>query len=144
MVKVIPWLMILPFLVDKVTSFHHRTILSSGRFKFNRSNIQLAAFDTTIIHPAPITCGFLLVGIAAVRFQGTLLEGKSGLSNFLKDGKGWQGSAYQPEERTRVDPMPWLKLPKLDFVEVYGSQESEVEEANKSDDKEKFDHASDS
>ena len=82
MVKVIPFLALLPFLIGTASSFHHRKPLSSGGFKFNRSNIQHAAFDTTIIHPVPITCGFLLVGIAAVRFQGALLEGKSGLSNF--------------------------------------------------------------
>mmetsp|Transcript_67832 Transcript_67832/g.136512 ORF Transcript_67832/g.136512 Transcript_67832/m.136512 type:complete len:154 (-) Transcript_67832:321-782(-) len=102
---------------------HHTRSYHTGRVA--------ASFDFTIIDPVPITFGVLVVGYAAVNFQISLLQGKSGLSNYLKDGKGWRGSAYQEEDtQTRADPMPWLKLPKLDFVEVYGGDIEELEAEN--------------
>jgi hypothetical protein len=69
-----------------------------------------------------------VIGLAAGA-QGlinSMLKGDQGLSNFLSDGQGFSGSGYKPlNERTagrRPDPLPWLKLPKLDFVEVAGQE----------------------
>ena len=71
-----------------------------------------------------------------------MLEGDQGLGAFLKDGKGYNKSGYRPATSTRSngdnnnnnnnnnndddnnDPLPWLKLPRLDFVEVAGQQQS--------------------
>ena len=71
-----------------------------------------------------------------------MLEGDQGLGAFLKDGKGYNKSGYRPATNTRSngdndndnnnnnnnddnnDPLPWLKLPRLDFVEVAGQQQS--------------------
>ena len=71
-----------------------------------------------------------------------MLEGDQGLGAFLKDGKGYNKSGYRPATSTRSngdnnnnnnnnnndndnnDPLPWLKLPRFDFVEVAGQQQS--------------------
>lgn len=57
-----------------------------------------------------------------------MLRGDRGLSNFLKDGSGFQGSGYKAGNDNDgplagPDPLPWLKLPKLDFVDVAGQEE---------------------
>ena len=51
---------------------------------------------------------------------------------FLSDGSGFNKSGFKPRRRpttdergiagdqTRPDPLPWLKLPELDFVDVAG------------------------
>ena len=61
-----------------------------------------------------------------------MLKGKRGLGAFLSDGSGYSGSAFRPrrsDDRSDTDaplsgpdPLPWLKLPKLDFVEVAGQE----------------------
>jgi hypothetical protein len=57
------------------------------------------------------------------------LRGEQGLSAFLKDGRGYSKSGFQPladQDRAlaRTDPLPWLKLPRLDFVQVAGQDEA--------------------
>jgi hypothetical protein len=57
------------------------------------------------------------------------LRGEQGLSAFLKDGRGYSKSGFQPladQDRTlaRTDPLPWLKLPRLNFVQVAGQDEA--------------------
>ena len=51
-------------------------------------------------------------------------ENSSGLGDFLRDGRGYNKSGFSlsddSERAVSSDPIPWLKLPKLDFVEVAG------------------------
>eukprot|EP00429_Kryptoperidinium_foliaceum_P039094 CAMPEP_0176178424 /NCGR_PEP_ID=MMETSP0120_2-20121206/91422_1 /TAXON_ID=160619 /ORGANISM="Kryptoperidinium foliaceum, Strain CCMP 1326" /LENGTH=59 /DNA_ID=CAMNT_0017516577 /DNA_START=1 /DNA_END=177 /DNA_ORIENTATION=- len=52
-----------------------------------------------------------------------MLEGDQGLGAFLKDGSGYNKSGFQNIQGSKgksSDPLPWLKLPQLDFVEVSG------------------------
>jgi hypothetical protein len=55
-----------------------------------------------------------------------MLEGDQGLAAFLKDGSGYNKSAFQSMQQQKQksssneDPLPWLKLPQLDFVDVAG------------------------
>ena len=74
-----------------------------------------------------LTAGIL--GIASQSFINSMLKGDQGLSAFLSDGKGFQGSKFKPTQSKdkKEDPLPWLKLPKLDFVEVAGQSVDEAE-----------------
>jgi len=90
----------------------------------------------------PVATSVLLVGsialfVMAQGFINSLLEGKRGLSAFLSDGGGFSRSAFKPRSKARSDsaqnssldapiggpdPLPWLKLPQLDFVDVAGQE----------------------
>jgi len=69
----------------------------------------------------------LVLGFAAQGWINQLLSGKQGLGAFLSDGSGYQRSGFKlvdDEDRAvSSDPLPWLKLPKLDFVEVAGQEQ---------------------
>lgn len=75
----------------------------------------------------------LSLGFAANGWINQLLKGhdnKSGLGAFLKDGSGYNRSGYTMRDSDRAvqsDPLPWLKLPKFDFVEVAGQEKSNIE-----------------
>jgi hypothetical protein len=77
----------------------------------------------------------LLIGIASQSFINTMIQGDQGLGAFLSDGDGFSNSKFKglSQKVTKVDPLPWLKLPKLDFVEVIG-QEDDIMERKESDD----------
>lgn len=78
------------------------------------------------------------LGIAANAWISRLLNGsqdptnkrsgkRSGLSAFLKDGSGYKKSGFLWSDTDRAvssDPLPWLVLPRLDFVEVAGQRKS--------------------
>lgn len=66
--------------------------------------------------------------VAAQGWINSLLSGDRGLGAFLSDGSGFSKSGFKPvKDKEEVgDPLPWLQLPKLDFVEVAGqARESE-------------------
>jgi hypothetical protein len=68
----------------------------------------------------------LVLGFSAQGFINQMLKGDQGLAAFLKDGSGYNKSAYRPEQSRETssssssDPLPWLSLPKLDFIDVAG------------------------
>jgi hypothetical protein len=72
----------------------------------------------------------LCLVFAAQSFINQMLEGDQGLAAFLKDGSGYNKSSFrsmqQQKQRLRrsssKDPLPWLKLPQLDFVDVVGQE----------------------
>ena len=67
----------------------------------------------------------LLLGVAAQTFINEMLKGDQGLGAFLQDGSGYNKSGYKPGKALKEsldDPLPWLKLPQLDFVDVAGQQ----------------------
>ena len=80
------------------------------------------------------------IGIGAGMLQRRILSGDQGLGAFLDDGKGFKKSAYRARSKSKGSkatkdqnvPNPgWLaglKLPNLDFVEVYGEDEADVTE----------------
>jgi hypothetical protein len=56
------------------------------------------------------------------------------LAAFLRDGSGYKKSGFRVKSNNKSiidrpdDPLPWLKLPRLDFVEVAGQQAVPVAE----------------
>ena len=82
-------------------------------------------FDFTPLIVVGVALG---LGITAQGLINQMLEGDQGLGAFLKDGSGYNKSGFRPTTRTKKkpsstasnDPLPWLKLPQLDFVEVAG------------------------
>ena len=78
----------------------------------------------------------LLLGVSAQGFINSMISGDQGLGAFLSDGSGFQKSGFRPRKSSNktndaplsgVDPLPWLKLPRFDFVEVAG-QKNEISE----------------
>mmetsp|Transcript_26740 Transcript_26740/g.61490 ORF Transcript_26740/g.61490 Transcript_26740/m.61490 type:complete len:215 (-) Transcript_26740:77-721(-) len=80
----------------------------------------------------------LAIGIfaAAQSLINQQLDGDQGLGAFLRDGSGYSKSGFRPiaSDNERAlgsdDPLPWLKLPRLDFVDVVGQEESPMEVDN--------------
>lgn len=95
-------------------------------------SISSANFDSTLflLPDNPLLSPVVVVLLAAAlffsaqTFINTMLEGDQGLGAFLRDGSGYNRSGYRPntsdDEPQSKDPLPWLKLPSLDFVEVAG------------------------
>jgi hypothetical protein len=72
----------------------------------------------------------LTLGIAAQTFINTMLKGDQGLGAYLKDGSGYNRSGFRGKKSTedeKEDPLPWLKLPKLSFVEVAGQVDEDLD-----------------
>lgn len=76
------------------------------------------------LSPVVIVIVALGLGVAAQGFINQMLKGDQGLGAFLKDGSGYNRSGFRPSSSSAddgpSDPLPWLKLPQLDFVEVAG------------------------
>ena len=69
------------------------------------------------------------LGVAAQGWINQQLDGDQGLGAFLKDGRGYSNSGFRPvtdDDRagSGQDPLPWLSLPRLDFVQVAGQEET--------------------
>jgi hypothetical protein len=75
--------------------------------------------------------------VASQGWINSLLSGDRGLGAFLSDGSGYSKSGFRPvsksgdgkESAESGDPLPWLKLPRFDFVDVAGQDSSVTEEA---------------
>ncbi|VEU35716.1 unnamed protein product [Pseudo-nitzschia multistriata] len=100
------------------------------------SGIQTTEMDTSmfllpdnpLLSPLLIATVALVLLISAQSFINKMLEGDQGLGAFLSDGSGFNRSGFRPSNRgddggKDKDPLPWLKLPRLDFVEVAGQNE---------------------
>ena len=93
--------------------------------------------------------GALGLFIVSQSFINSMLEGDDGLGAYLSDGSGYNKSGFRMNNKKRrmgkggignnknddtqvavsgKDPIPWLKLPKLDFVEVAGQVELEIDQ----------------
>lgn len=90
------------------------------------SSLSATVDDEFMLSSAPFIVGFALVcGIAAQGWINSMAQGERGLGAYLSDGKGFGGSRFSPSSGSGdavsgEDPLPWLKLPKLDFVDVAG------------------------
>ena len=83
---------------------------------------------------AYIVLAAIVLGVFSQSFINTMLQGDQGLSAYLSDGQGYNKSKFKPRgkgdnqtSQMEDDPLPWLKLPKFDFVEVAGQSNSEEE-----------------
>jgi hypothetical protein len=80
----------------------------------------------------------LILLVAAQIFINSMLKGDQGLGAFLSDGSGFQKSNFRarrgggPNNNSEKDdgaplsgpdPLPWLKLPRFDFVDVAGQEQ---------------------
>ena len=111
------------------------------------SSSSLSALE--VVTPPPVLLIVIiavLLLVSAQSFINTMLTGEQGLSAYLKDGSGYNKSGYQPRRSARAtdqgstngnnkteedagptseDPLPWLKLPALKFVDVAGQQQQQ-------------------
>ena len=78
----------------------------------------------------------VILAFSAQTWINSLVGGDQGLGAFLSDGSGFNKSGFKPRRRPITDereiegdptkplggsdPLPWLKLPELDFVDVAG------------------------
>lgn len=74
----------------------------------------------------------LILGVVSQGWINRQLQGDRGLGAFLQDGRGYANSSFRPvkaddERALSSDPLPWLKLPRLDFVEVAGQKTRQQE-----------------
>mmetsp|Transcript_8218 Transcript_8218/g.12621 ORF Transcript_8218/g.12621 Transcript_8218/m.12621 type:complete len:196 (-) Transcript_8218:306-893(-) len=80
----------------------------------------------------PVVAGTaFILGIAAQSWINNLVKGDRGLGAYLQDGDGYSGSGFSEnsgelEAVSGEDPLPWLKLPRLDFVEVAGQEDADT------------------
>ena len=84
--------------------------------------------ENPLLSPLAVVVLALVLLVSAQSFINTMLDGDQGLGAFLRDGSGYNRSGYRPNtsgdnDSSNNDPLPWLKLPKLDFVEVAGQEE---------------------
>jgi hypothetical protein len=127
-----------PMLSTKTTTLSLRINNGVSSSLFSRciprriSSSRLLLSDADYVTPLDVSSSPLLVatvalvlGIAAQSFINQMLQGDQGLGAFLKDGRGYNRSGFRYQEGEKSDPLPWLKLPKFDFVEVAG-QENEI------------------
>ena len=99
-------------------------------------NISPLLNDVPLGNPI-IVIGALILAISAQSFINSMLEGDQGLGNYLSDGTGYNKSKFKARKKPNTiddsydptkplgtgDPLPWLKLPELDFVDVAGQEE---------------------
>lgn len=57
------------------------------------------------------------------------MKGDRGLGAFLSDGSGYNKSGFRrtnnSDDRMETDPLPWLKLPMFDYVDVAGQKKEQ-------------------
>jgi hypothetical protein len=100
---------------------------------FSLTAMRGLPLDDTVMDMSPfvIAAAAVALGVAAQTLINQMLKGDQGLAAFLSDGSGFQKSGFRSvksdnaQDRDRDDPLPWLKLPKLDFVDVAGQVESD-------------------
>ena len=105
----------------------------SGRMELTKAYLNIGGFDDDLSTSPPF---LLIAGVALVllvsaqTFINQLLEGDEGLGAYLKDGTGYNRSSFggksssfkNQDDSAQDDPLPWLKLPQLDFVDVAGQE----------------------
>ncbi|KAG7374712.1 hypothetical protein IV203_013807 [Nitzschia inconspicua] len=121
------------------TSTRSRTTRTRTRTRTTTNTIVLSSLDSVVesnltllpdVTPILTAVIALVLLIAAQSFINQLLDGDQGLGAFLKDGSGYNKSGFRTvqqnqkrqQEQSKKDPLPWLKLPQLDFVDVTGQE----------------------
>jgi hypothetical protein len=119
--------------------------LSSSILLNPTTSSSLSVASTLLFDPTDVPISTPVVLLAAIALAvlaqfwiNTLLGGDQGLGAFLSDGSGYNKSAFKPrrkfvmDERSNpagvdpskplggTDPLPWLKLPEFDYVDVAG------------------------
>ena len=122
-----------------ITDEYYEPTATMSMFALSQDTI---APDNALLLRAPpvalIVLGAIALFALAQGFINSLMEGDRGLGAFLSDGEGYSRSAFKPRSKLRSDkaqqdssfdaplggpdPLPWLKLPRLEFVEVAGQE----------------------
>lgn len=94
-----------------------------------------SVLDLSSSTPSPFLLAVvaLTLGILANVWIQTMLSGDQGLGSFLSDGSGFNKSKFRPmstddygqKQPPSNDPLPWLRLPNLDFVDVAGAPKTD-------------------
>lgn len=105
---------------------------TSTAHSFVRKSTALAVIqdDSFMTSTAPVPLVLVValgLFIAAQTLINQQLRGDQGLGAFLRDGSGYSGSAFRPKTQAGTegssDPLPWLRLPQIDFVQVAGQED---------------------
>jgi hypothetical protein len=133
--------------VVSIISFHYPTPFcsknkrllpsrTSRRLHRKESTLFAIPYDSSLADISLIVSIALIIGVAAQGFINSMVTGDRGLGAFLSDGSGFNRSNFKPVDKkskygdnaplSGTDPLPWLKLPKLSYVEVAGQVEKEV------------------
>eukprot|EP00536_Pseudo-nitzschia_multiseries_P001836 jgi/Psemu1/4229/gm1.4229_g len=140
-------------ILNTYPDLHHVPIVGSGPLSslpslpstqlLSSADVAVAEMDTgmfllpdsPLLSPLLIAVVALVLLVSAQSFINKMLEGDQGLGAFLRDGAGYNRSGFRPrksggrDESKEQDPLPWMKLPRLDFVEVAGQNELPSPEA---------------
>jgi hypothetical protein len=105
----------------------HTSSTRSRLFATVEATEQSGWIISQIASPPLLLLVSLVLGVAANGWIQRLLNGEQGLSSFLSDGSGFNKSKFKPlrsdgDRAVQSDPLPWLRLPQLDFVEVAGQE----------------------
>ena len=103
---------------------HHHHLSLTGRSLSLSSSLAV----NPITEDVPISTPFVLLAavvlaVLAQSWINSMLGGDQGLGAFLSDGSGYNKSGFKPrkkKEEEASDPLPWLKLPEFDYVDVAG------------------------
>jgi hypothetical protein len=128
-------------LATGIRSHQQQTIPSTVAAR-SRVSLSLGIIDVEESSSALVPILLIVAVSLFVASQGwinSLLSGDRGLGAFLSDGSGYGKSGFRPVSKsvdgkesksgTDSDPLPWLKLPRFDFVDVAGQDSSVSEEA---------------
>jgi hypothetical protein len=125
-------------LATGIRSHQQQTIPSTSAAR-SRVSLSLGIIDVEESSSALVPILLIVAVSLFVASQGwinSLLSGDRGLGAFLSDGSGYSKSGFRPvsksadgKESEDSDPLPWLKLPRFDFVDVAGQDSSVSEEA---------------
>ena len=134
-----------PYRYFQQSQLHHRyltipqqninPIFSSTSTTSLHYNISPLIDNVPLGNPV-IVIGALILAISAQSFINSMLEGDQGLGNYLSDGTGYNKSKFKARKKPNTiddsydptkplgagDPLPWLKLPELDFIDVAGRE----------------------
>lgn len=108
-------------------SFDETLFRQARRRSSSNAKFMIEGNQVMVLQPGPyfVLVGIIL-GIASQYLINTMLRGDRGISAFLSDGNNFNNSRFKTIQSSvdtrKEDPLPWLKLPKLDFVEVAGQE----------------------
>lgn len=109
---------------------HRHQLSPTGRSLSLSSSLAIISSSgfNPITEDVPISTPFVLLAavvlaVLAQSWINSMLGGDQGLGAFLSDGSGYNKSGFKPRKKNEEeasDPLPWLKLPEFDYVDVAG------------------------
>lgn len=131
------------------TSYLHKTLIPTSplsprqpmhlRVDITSRDIESVVEQASLVSEWQSNAALVVVagalGILSQTLINSMLKGDQGLSAFLSDGKGYGNSKFKEASgdngRLQDDPLPWLRLPNLSFVDIAGQDVLNEEEIAK-------------